>query len=75
MLLYQLLSSKHPYEEGLLPPAEDSGGIAKSGRGQSFFLPGLKVRVLANKNGGGIKALYHLHGRQFPMRLYALWAM
>ena len=51
--------------KGLLPPAEDSGGIGESGRCWTFFVPRPQIGVLANKNGGGIKTVYHLHGRQF----------
>ena len=29
------------------------------------FVPRPQIEVLANKNGGGIKAIYHLHSRQF----------
>ena len=37
-----------------------------------------EIRVLENKNGGGIKTVYFLHGRQFrvfQMQPHALWAM
>ena len=54
-----------PYRKGLLPPATNSRGIAKSGRCWTFFVPGPQVGVLANKNGGGIKTVYCLHSRQF----------
>ena len=43
-----------------------------------FFLPGLEFRVLANKDGRGVKAIYHLCGRQFGffwMWPYDLWSM
>ena len=51
----------------LLPPAEDSGGIGESGRCWTFFVPRPQIGVLANKNGGGIKTVYCLHGRQFQV--------
>ena len=65
MLLHQLLPSQHPHEKRLLPPAKNSGGVRESGRSWPFFLPGPNIRVLANLNGGGIKAVYHLYGWQF----------
>ena len=59
-------------------PAMNSGGIGKSGRCWTFFMPGPQVGVLANKNGGSIKSVYHLHSRQFAvfqMQLHALRAV
>ena len=41
-------------------------------------MPRPKIGVLANKNGGGIETVYHLHGRQFgvfQMQLHAHWAV
>ena len=58
------------HEKGLLPPAKDSGGIGESGRCWAFFLPGPQIGVLANKNGGGIETVYHLHSRQFGVFEY-----
>ena len=52
-------------KKGLLPLAKDSGGVRESGRCWTFFLPGPKVGILANKNGGGIKTVYYLYGWQF----------
>ena len=69
---------EHMIEKGLLPPAKDSGGIGESSRCWKFFVPRPQIGVLANKNGGGIKAIYHLHSRQFgvfQMQLHALWAV
>ena len=37
-----------------------------------------QIRVLANKNRGGIQTIYHLQSRQFgifQMQLHAFWAM
>ena len=41
-------------------------------------MPKPQIGVLTNKNGGGIKTIYHLHSRQFGvlgMGLHALWAV
>ena len=65
MILYRLLPPECTYKKGLLPPAKNSGGVGESGRCWTFFMPRPQIRVLANKNGGGIKAIYHLHSRQF----------
>ena len=64
MILYQLLLPECAYEKGLLPPAKNSGGAGESGRCWTFFVPRSQVGVLANKNGGGVKAIYCLHSRQ-----------
>ena len=45
--------------------AHTTGGIRKSGRCWTFFKPRPQVRVLANKYGGSIETVYHLHSRQF----------
>ena len=66
------------FTSAILMPAADLGGIGESGRCWVFFMPGLQIRVLANKNGGGIKTVYCLYDRQFrffQMQLHALWAM
>ena len=63
-------------QKGLLPPAQNSGGIEESSRCWAFFVPRPQFGVLANKTGGGIKAIYCLHSRQFGvfwMWLHALW--
>ena len=65
MILYQLPLPECAYEKGLLPPAENSGGIGEFGSCWTFFVPRPQVGVLANKDGGCIKAVYHLHSRQF----------
>ena len=51
---------EHVQEEGLLPPAQNTGGIGEFGRCWTFFLLGPQIRVLADKNGGGIEAIHHL---------------
>ena len=51
------------YKKGLLPPAQNTGGIGEFGRCWAFFLLGPQIRVLADKDGGGIKAVHCLHSR------------
>ena len=58
-----------PYEKGLLPPAEDSGGTGKSGRCWTFFVPRPQIRDLANINGGGIKTVSFLECNCMPFGL------
>ena len=48
-------------KKGLLPPAENSGGIGESSRCWTFFVPRPQIGVLANRNGGGIETIYCLH--------------
>ena len=43
------------HEKGLLPPAQNTGGIGEFGRCWAFFLLGPQIRVLADKDGGGIE--------------------
>ena len=50
-------------KKGLLPSAQNTGGIGEFGRWWTFFLLRPQVGVLANKNGGGIKAIHCLHSR------------
>ena len=52
-------------ERGLLPPAEDLGGIGESGRCWTFFMPRPQIGVWANKKGGSIETIYPLHSREF----------
>ena len=43
-----------------------------------FFMPRPQIGVLANKDGGGIKTIYHLHSRQFGVFQvwpHALWVV
>ena len=77
-ILYWLLLPECTYKKGLLPPAKNSGGAGESSRCWTFFLPRPQIGVLANKNGGGIKAIYCLHSRQFEVLQiwpHALWAV
>ena len=41
------------YEEGLVPPATDSGGPEKHGGVSAFLVDGFQVRLLADKDGLG----------------------
>ena len=50
-------------KKDFLPPAQNTGGIGEFGRCWAFFLLGPQIRVLADKDGGGIKAVHHLHSR------------
>ena len=50
-------------QKGLLPPAQNTGGIGEFGRCWTFFLFGPQIGVLADKDGGGIEAIHHLHSR------------
>ena len=63
--MYQLPLPECMYKKGLLPPAKNSEGIGESCRCWTFFVPRPQIEVLANENGGGIKAIYYLHSRQF----------
>ena len=44
-------------------PCPDTGGFGEFGGCWTFFLLGPQIGVLADKNGGGIKAVHHLHSR------------
>ena len=46
-----------------LPPAQNTGGVGEFGRCWTFFLLGPQIRVLADKDGRGIKAVHCLHSR------------
>ena len=50
------------YEEGLVPPATDSGGPGKHGRVGAFLVDGFQVRLLADKDGPGITTVHSLYG-------------
>ena len=54
-----------------IPLPRDSGGVGESGRCWTFFVPRPQIRVLANKNGGGIETIYCLHCRQFGF--FQMW--
>ena len=57
------LPPEHLHEKGLLPPAKNTGGIGEFGRCWTFFLLGPQIGVLADKDGGGVEAVHHLHCR------------
>ena len=44
-------------------PLQNTGGIGESSRCWTFFLLGPQIRVLADKGGGGIKAVHCLYSR------------
>ena len=50
------------YEEGLVPPASDSGGLGKHGRVGTFLVNGFQVGLLANQDGPRFAAVHDLHG-------------
>ena len=50
------------YEEGLVPPATDSGGPGKHGRVSTFLIDRFQVRLLANQDGPRIAAVHGLYG-------------
>ena len=50
------------YEEGLIPPAMDSGGPGKYGRVSTFLINGFQVGLLADKDGPGITTVHGLYG-------------
>ena len=50
------------YEEGLIPPAMDSGGPGKHGGVSAFLIDGFQVRLLADKDGPGITTVHGLYG-------------
>ena len=51
------------HEKGPLPRAQNTGDIGEFGRCWTFFLLGPQTRVLADKDGGGIKAVHCLDSR------------
>ena len=51
MLLHRFQPSQCPHEERFLPMAEDPGGIGELGQCWPFFMPTLKVWILANQDG------------------------
>ena len=50
------------YEEGLVPPATDSGGPGKHGGVSTFLVNGFQVRLLADQDGPRIAAVHSLYG-------------
>ena len=59
--LHQLLTSECTYKEGFLSIALNTGGIGEFSRHRPLFLLGSEVRILADKNGRGIEAVYCLY--------------
>ena len=49
-------------EEGLVPPASDSGGLGKHGRVSTFLINGFQVKLLANQDGPRIPTVHGLYG-------------
>ena len=50
------------YEEGLVPPAMDSGGPGKHGGVGTFLIDGFQVGLLADQDGPGITTVHGLYG-------------
>ena len=66
------------YEEGLVPPATDSGGPGKHGGVSAFLVDGFHVGLLADKDGPGITTVHGLYGGEPQvLRVYphAVWAV
>ena len=66
------------YEEGLIPPATDSGGPGKHGGVSAFLVNGFQVRLLADKDGPGIATVHGLYGgepRVLQVYSHAVWAV
>ena len=61
MFLHQLLMSECMYKEGFLSIGSNTGGTGELSRCWPLFLPGSEVQILADKNGQGNKAVYHLY--------------
>ena len=57
-----LQAPKCMYEEGLVPPATDSGGPGKHGGVSTFLVNEFQVRLLADQDGSGITAVHGLYG-------------
>ena len=61
VFLHGLQVPQHTYEEGLVPPSSDSGGLGKHGGVSAFLVNGFKVGVLAEQNGPRIATIHGLH--------------
>ena len=59
--LHGLQTPQRAYEEGLVPPAMDSGGPGKHGGVSTFLIDGFQVRLLADKVGLGITTVHGLY--------------
>ena len=62
MILHGLQAPQCTYEDGLVPPAMDSGGPGKHGGVGAFLINGFQVRLLADQDGPGIATVHGLHG-------------
>ena len=60
-LLRRLKVPQCAYEDGLVPPATDLGGLGKHGRFGAFLINGLQIRLLADQDGPGIATVHGLH--------------
>ena len=49
--------------KGLLPSAQNTGGVGEFGRCWTFFLLRSQIRVLADNDGRGVEAVHHLYSR------------
>ena len=58
--LHQLLMPECTYEEGFLSITPNTRGARESGRCRPLLLPGSEVRILADKNGQVVEAIYCL---------------
>ena len=50
-------------KEGFLPSAQDTRGVRELSGSWPLFLLGSQIWILANKDGRGVKAVYHLYSR------------
>ena len=62
VFLHGLQTPQCVYEEGLVPPATDSGGPGKHGGVSTFLVNGFQVRLLADRDGPGITIVHGLYG-------------
>ena len=62
MVLRGLQAPQCTYDEGLVPPATDSGGPGKHGGVSTFLVDGFQVRLLADQDGSRITAVHGLYG-------------
>ena len=61
VVLHGLQAPQCMYEEGLVPPAMDSGGPGKHGEVGTFLIDGFQVRLLADQDGPRIRTVHGLH--------------
>ena len=62
-VLHWLFPPECLHKKGLLPPAQNTRGIGEVGRCWTFVLLRSQIRVLPDKDGRGVKAVYHLYSR------------